>query len=123
MQKSEQKTIYEQLGGAPAIDLTVDKFYDRVLADPVVNGFFKSTNMAFQRKHQKNFITFATGGSKVYEGKNMREAHKNMGLQEVHFDHIKMHLGDTLLELGVQKDLVQKVADLVETLRNDVLCR
>lgn len=123
MQQEEQKTIYEQLGGAPAIDIAVDKFYDRVLADPVVNGFFKNTNMVFQRKHQKNFITFATGGAKVYQGKNMREAHKDMGLQDIHFEHIKMHLGDTLLELGVQKDLVQKVLDLVETLRNDVLCR
>lgn len=123
MQEVEQKTIYEQLGGAPAIDIAVDKFYDRVLADPVVNGFFKNTNMAFQRKHQKNFITFATGGAKVYQGKNMREAHKDMGLQDIHFDHIKMHLSDTLLELGVQKDLVQSVMDLIETLRNDVLCR
>jgi len=123
MQVEEQKTIFEQLGGAPPIDIAVDKFYDRVLADPVVNHFFKNTNMSFQRKHQKNFITYATGGSNVYAGKNMREAHKDMGLEDIHFDHIKMHLGDTLTDLGVQSDLVDNVLNLVETLRNDVLGR
>jgi len=123
MQILEEKTIYEQLGGANAIDVTVDKFYDKVLADPVVNPFFKEVNMRFLKKHQKNFITYATGGSNVYQGKNMREAHKDLDLEDIQFDHIKMHLGDTLTELGIQKDLVQKVSDLVETLRKEVLGR
>lgn len=123
MQEIQDKTIYELLGGAPAIDIAVDKFYDRVLADPVVNGYFKNTNMKFQRRHQKDFISMATGGPNNYKQKNMREAHKDMNLQDIHFDHIKMHLGDTLTELGVNNDLVQRVLDLVETLRKDVLCR
>ncbi len=123
MQQTEKKTIYEQLGGAPAIDVAVDKFYDKVLSDPVVKDFFINTNMNFQRKHQKNFITFVTGGPNIYKGKNLREIHKKMGLEDVHFDHIKKHLGDTLLELGVQKELVDEVMELIESLRPEVLNR
>lgn len=119
----EEKTIYEQLGGAPAIDIAVDKFYDKVLADPIVNHFFKETNMNFQRKHQKNFITYATGGPHNYQGRDMRKAHEKFHLEDIHMDTIKKHLGDTLLELGVKAELVQKVLDLVETLRNEILNR
>lgn len=32
--------------------------------------------MKFQRRHQKNFTTFATRFPNVYEGKDLREAHK-----------------------------------------------
>ena len=119
----EQKTIYEQLGGEPAIDVAVDKFYDRVLADPIVSGYFAKTNMKFQRRHQKNFLTFATGGPNNYEGRNMREVHKDMHLEDIHMDQIEKHLGDTLLELGVKQELVKTVLDLVDSLRPEILNR
>jgi len=123
MEQIENKSIYEQLGGASAIDVVVDKFYDKVLSDSVVKSFFENTNMNFQRRHQKNFITFVTGGPKIYQGKNLREIHKKMGLQDIHFDHIKNHLGNTLLQLGIEKKLVDKVLELIESLRPDVLNR
>jgi len=56
-------TLYEKLGGAPAIDAAVDIFYDKVLADERIKHFFVNTDMAKQRQHQKNFLTYAFGGS------------------------------------------------------------
>lgn len=117
------KTIYEMIGGEAAIDLAVDKFYDKVVEDPVVKDFFKNTNMKFQRKHQKNFLCFATGGPNNYMGKNMREAHKHMNLTDKHFNQIKLHLADTLKELEVSESLIDKVSNLVESLRQDILCK
>lgn len=117
------KSIYEMLGGDSAVDIAVDKFYDKVLSDPLVKDFFKSTNMKFQRRHQKNFITFATGGPNHYTGKNMREAHKHLNLNDIHFDQIKLHLSNTLLELGIKEPLVKVVSNLVESLRREVLNR
>jgi len=55
--------------------------------------------MTFLRRHQKDFISYATGGPNNYKRKNMRVAHKEMELQDIHFDHIKIHLGDSLTEL------------------------
>lgn len=39
------QTIYEKLGGAPAIEAAVPLFYKKVLADATVNHFFKNTDM------------------------------------------------------------------------------
>ena len=117
----ESKSLYEQLGGEQAIDLAVDKFYDKMLADPLVKDFYRNTNMKYLRRHQKNFLTFATGGPNIYKGKDMRTAHKHLGLKDIHFDQLKKHLGDTLNDLGVDRIMIKQVLDLVETLRADCL--
>lgn len=38
-------TLYEKLGGQPAISSVVDKFYVYMLADQVVAPFFANTDM------------------------------------------------------------------------------
>ncbi len=55
---TDNVSICEQLGGEPAVDAAVEIFYKKVLADSNLNGFFAETNMNFQKKHQKNFITY-----------------------------------------------------------------
>ena len=92
LSQSEQKTIYEELGGEKAVNDAVEIFYEKVLSDPELMGFFAETNMAFQKKHQKDFITFLTGGSKVYSGKDMRSAHKSLKIDDEHFNEIRDYL-------------------------------
>lgn len=125
--KAKPKTMYETLGGAPALDAAVDIFYRRVLADAYISPFFEGVDMARQAAKQKAFLTMVFGGPNKYTGKDMREGHrhlvKNMGLNDSHFDHVLAHLRSTLAELGVGEDLIQTVIDTAETTRNDVLDR
>ena len=68
----------------------------------------------------------AFGGPHNYSGKDMKAAHApllKMGLNDHHFDTILELLGGTLSELGVADDLVQQVAAVAESTRNDVLGR
>jgi hemoglobin len=98
-------SLYEKLGGEPAVDAEVDIFYGKVLADSRVNGFFEGTDMDKQIRKQKNFLTFAFGGPKEYSGVGLRNAHKKLveeqGLADEHFEIIMQHLGATLTELNV----------------------
>lgn len=107
-------TLFEKLGGAEAVDLAVDKFYARVLADDRVKHFFANTDMEKQREHQKAFLTYAFGGSGQYNGRYMREAHQemvaNQGLAGEHFDAIAEDLLATLKDMGVSEDLRAEVA-------------
>ena len=50
-------TLLERLGGKEALGAVVDKFYDIMLADPIVAHFFKNTDMTKQRHQQKAFLT------------------------------------------------------------------
>lgn len=107
-------TLYEKLGGKAAVEIAVDKFYERVLQDIRIKHFFDNVDMPKQRDHQKAFLTYAFGGASHYDGKMMREAHKHlvegMGLRGEHFDAVAENLVATLKELGISDELIAEVA-------------
>lgn len=107
-------TLFEKLGGSAAVDLAVDKFYERVLQDDRINHFFADIDMARQRAHQKAFLTYAFGGTNQYDGRQMRAAHKELvekhGLRSEHFDAVAEDLMATLQELGIPEELQAEVA-------------
>jgi hemoglobin len=119
-------TLYETLGGAPAVDAAVDLFYRKVLSDETISHFFDSVDMERQAAKQRAFITMALGGPNNYTGKDMRAAHAHLvakGLNDSHFDAVVGHLAATLQELGVGEGPIGEVKALLESVRNDVLGR
>ena len=61
-------TIYTQIGGHEALAAVVADFYDRVLADDELAGFFTGTNMAKLKGRQVEFFAAALGGPDPYTG-------------------------------------------------------
>lgn len=120
------QSLYEQLGGQPAVDAAIDIFYRKVLADPRISRFFDGVDMDRQAAKQKAFLTMVFGGPNHYSGRDMRTAHAHliqMGMTDVHFDAVVELLGQTLKELGVQDALIGQVAGIAESVRADVLSR
>lgn len=119
-------TLYEELGGAPAVETAVDVFYRKMLMDDRVARFFDDTDMDRQIAKQKAFLTMVFGGPNHYTGLDMREGHKHLvarGLNDSHVDIVIAHLGDTLRELGAKEEQIGRVADLANSVRDDVLNR
>jgi hemoglobin len=119
-------SLFEQLGGAAAVDAAVDIFYRKVLKDKRIAHFFDSVNMDGQRAKQKAFLTMAFGGPRHYTGKDMRAAHAHLvarGLTDVHFDAVAENLQATLRELKVAEPLVKQVIAIAASTRSDVLGR
>ena len=119
-------TLFERLGGQDAVDAAVDIFYRKVLADDRVNYFFDGVDMEKQIQKQKGFLTMVFGGPNNYTGKHMREGHRHLikkGLNDSHVDIIIEHLGGTLKELGAKDEDIEKVAQIANSVRDDVLDR
>ena len=119
-------SLYDQLGGAAAVDAAVDIFYRKMLLDDRVAPYFESVDMDRQRAKQKAFLTMVFGGPNAYTGKDMRAAHAHLiarGLNDVHVDVVIQHLGDTLRELGASPAQIGEVAALANSVRGDVLGR
>jgi hemoglobin len=120
------KSIYERIGGEPAVNAAVDIFYRKVLSDYRINRFFDDVDMEKQAAKQKAFLTMAFGGPHNYTGEDMRKGHAHlvkMGLDDSHFDAVVENLGATLKELNVPQELINEVVAICETTRNDVLGR
>ena len=119
-------SLYERIGGAPAMDKAVDVFYRKVLGDDRINGFFGGVDMEQQAKKQKAFLTMVCGGPSAYTGKDLREGHRHLvarGLNDSHVDAVIEHLGGTLAELGVGDGEIGEVAAIANSVRDDILDR
>ncbi len=113
--------LYERIGGAPAVQAAVDRFYERVLADPLLQGFFTGVPLPRLKAHQFAFLSQALGGPKQYSGTSMRKAHRHMAIEQRHFDAVAVHLVGTLRELSVPEDVVEEVARAVTPLQSQVV--
>ncbi|HWB76828.1 MAG TPA: group 1 truncated hemoglobin [Nannocystaceae bacterium] len=120
----ETPSLYERLGGEAAVEAAVVRFYDKIMADDSLAGFFEHLDMGAQINKQIAFMTMAFGGPNKYSGRDLRTAHAKLvqrGLGHAHFDAVAQHLSDTLDELGVASEVRDDVLALVGGTRKDVL--
>ena len=122
-----EPSLFEKLGGKPAVETAVDNFYDKIMADSRINHLFDGVDMKRQRAKQKMFMTYAFGGAPNYSGLSLRKAHerlvKEKGLNEDHFAAVAENLQTTLEELNVPANLVEEVMTIVGSTKDDVLNR
>lgn len=126
MSKTATVTIYDQIGGQAAVDAAVEIFYRKVLTDDRISHFFEDVDMDKQMAKQAAFLTMVFGGPNSYTGKDMREGHAHLlkkGLNDSHVDVVIELLGETLAELNVPAEIINQVAAIANSARNDVLSR
>jgi hemoglobin len=116
-----EQSLYQRLGGKPALEAAVDRFYVRVLADKRIAHFFDTVDMDAQRKKQKRFLAVAFGANEKWDGKDMRAAHAHLKLTEEHFTAVAEALQGTLQDLGVPADLIGEVMAIAASTHDDVL--
>ncbi|MGE0591173.1 MAG: methyl-accepting chemotaxis protein [Vicinamibacterales bacterium] len=114
-------SLFERIGGVPAIKAAVENFYDRVLADPMLAPFFKGVNMRWLKGRQNAFFIQALGGPAVYKGRSMRRAHAQLPIEHRHFDQVAAHLVDALTELRVPRDLIDELIGAVAPLASQIV--
>lgn len=117
-----EASIYQQIGGKPAMDAAIEIFYTKVLKDDRIKHFFDDVDMVRQRTKQKAFLSAAFGGPIPWEGKDMRKAHAKIpGLNDTHFNAVAENLQATLVDLKVKKELIDKIMAIAASTRADVL--
>ncbi len=116
-----QTTVYERIGGGDAIRAAVDLFYRKVLADERVNHHFERVNLPRLKAHQRAMITAVAGGPNTYSGASMRDAHDHLEITNGEFDVVVGHLVETLQELGVPQEEIDRLAPPVLELRGDIV--
>ena len=114
-------SIYEQIGGQEALIAVVDDFYERVLADPELEVFFKGTTMPRLKGMQVEFFAAALGGPDAYTGRSMRDVHRGRGIGQHHFDLVAKHLTESLQAAGVPQDIVDSIIAAIAPLSDDIV--
>ena len=94
------KSLYDRLGGKPAITAVVEDFVARVAADTRINGKFANANIPRLKMQLVEQICQASGGPFTYNGRDMKTTHAGMGISGDDFDAL---VGDLVATLNTFK--------------------
>jgi len=113
MKSGAQSSLYQRLGGKPAITAVVDEFVGNVAADKRINERFAATDIPRLKKNLVDQICAGSGGPCTYTGRDMKTAHRGMNIQDGEFSAL---VEDLVKALDKFKVPVQEKNDLLAIL-------
>ena len=91
-----KKSLYDRLGGLPAIEAVVGEFVGLTTTDPRIKDRFFNTDADNLKKLLVELVCMATGGPCKYTGRDMSETHAGMELVDDEFNALVENLVSTL---------------------------
>lgn len=117
----EKNSLYQRLGGMPAIEAVVDASIRHIHGDLRINIFFENTDIPDLRRLLVEQICAASGGPCSYTGRSMEEAHSGMNLTDKDFDVFVEDLIAAMNEVQVPAPLQQELLALFGPMRPQVV--
>lgn len=117
-------SLYKRLGGYDALAAVTDDFITRLATDKTLGRFFvgASDNSKMRiRQLVVDQLCAATGGPCIYIGREMKAAHKGLGITEDDWNIAVKHLIATLTKFKVPENLQKEVATAVSGLKADIV--
>ena len=108
--------VFEAFHGQAGIDRVVDTLIALSVADPRISDIFKNQDLPHLRKMLDEQFCYILDGPCQYTGKDMKAAHKDMGLQMSDFNALVENLQHAMDKEGVafraQNKLLAKLAPM-----------
>ncbi|MEH6785086.1 MAG: methyl-accepting chemotaxis protein [Alcanivorax jadensis] len=114
-------SLYSQVGGEAAVRAVVTEFYNRVLEDQALAPYFRHKQRNGLEESQVQFFTQVLGGPKIYQGRSMADAHKNLHITDKNFDRVAVHLKETLESLDLEPSHIDTIMNTVAPLKRDIV--
>lgn len=118
---SEEKSLYERLGGKKALTAVVDDFTARVADDKRINMFFAKTDIPHFKGCLVNQLCEATGGPCKYTCRSMKDAHAGMGVTTADFNALVEDLVATLNKFKVGKTGQDQLLAILGPMQKDIV--
>lgn len=128
--KNMGKSLWDRLGGEPAVTAVVDDFVGRAASDPKVNFTRKGhpaewnaspANVAKLKKGLVTFISENTGGPLKYKGKDMVAVHTGMEISDAEFNALAADLGASLDKFKVPAKEKNELIAVVASTRGSIV--
>src|SRR5690349_19877955 len=122
------RSLYDRLGGTPAITSVVDGFVANVASDARINKFFShvaSDTAAMRQFKQKlvDQVCQGSGGPCTYTGKDMKTAHAGMCLTNADFDALVEDQVKALDTAGFQQKEKDELLAVLGPMRADIVTK
>ena len=118
-----QKSLFERLGGKPAITAVVAEFVGNVGADNRINKFFAHTDLEHLKMELVDQICQASGGPCKYTGRSMKEVHKDMGVSAADFGALVEDLVKALDKFKVPEKEKNDLLGILGPMQSDIVTK
>jgi hemoglobin len=115
------RTLYDRLGGKPAVEAVVADFIGNVAADERINAPFGLADLKLLHQRLVEFVCVAAGGPCKYTGRDMRSVHKGMGITNTQFDALVAALVKSLEKLKVPEREKSELLGALGPLREQIV--
>jgi hemoglobin len=116
-------SLYERLGGKPAITAVVDDFVGNVAADSRINGYFARTDIGRLKRLLVEQICAGTGGPCTYTGRDMKSAHAGLGVTDAAFGALVEDLVKTLTKFKVPDAEKNELLGILGPMKGDIVSK
>jgi len=116
-----EPSLYDRLGGKPAITAVVGDFLQAVGNDGRVRHQPAPERVPALRALLVDLVCQASGGPCVYGGRDMKAAHAGMGISQAEFEAVVDDLVKTLDHYKVAEREKRELLALLGPMRNDIV--
>lgn len=120
---ADNPSLYQRLGGKPALTAVVNELWALVAADTRINARFAHTRPEAFGGQLVDFLCQASGGPCKYQGKDMKSAHTGMQLDDAEFNALAEDAAKALDKFKVPAGEKNEVMNLLASLKGDVVNR
>ncbi len=117
------KSLYDRLGGKPALTAVVGELWVQVAADVRINGRFAHTKPEVFGAQLVDFLCQASGGPCKYNGADMKTAHTGMKLSVAEFTALAEDTVKALDKFSVPAQEKDEVMNMLSGLQGDIVNR
>ena len=121
MSESQIQSQWERVGGEAAVKAVLDRFYEGVLEEPQLAGFFENVVVDDIKPHLAEVLKVVLGGpgarADIDLAEYLTEAHADLGVSESDYSLTGQVLMDTLKEFDVPADIVETIAGALATVQ------
>lgn len=122
---TSKDSLYSRLGGYDAIAAAVDDLLPRLREDPLLRRFWTSPRSTDTNNRERqltiDFIVASAGGPTFYLGRDMKTAHKGMGINKNDYAAFERHLAATLQKFNVPPGERNDVMNFISSLESDLV--
>jgi|SRR5688572_1110453 len=121
---SQEKSLYDRVGGYNALAAVVDDFIVRLVTDKQFEKFFigqSNDSKKRIRQHILDQFCAATGGPCVYTGREMKTSHAGLGITNAEWDAAAKHLVASLDKFKVPEKEKGEILSFVTSLKKDIV--
>ena len=113
-------TLFDELGGEPALRRIVDEFVDRIFDDVMIGFFFRNASRERVKAKEYEFAARHLGADIPYTGRPIRDAHAAHPIMGGQFNRRLQILKSTLDDLGAPASVREHWVRHTEGLRAQV---